>query len=386
MHTCCQHELGRDCVGAPLKTFWSCPSTWIRLCDLIDNVLTMIMEFESETPGHGLSLSLFFCNSSVCCLTQMMTTMYHFSPMDLISFCALLQTQQPGPIGSIMLNGRHHPLHILAMIASLMISMLLATIFVSTVTFIRKTRSNKILPHRRIIRRRQKQLRRFGSRTISHKRSFVTREDPDEIENVNCNNNVCTTDCQSHHPHHHHHHHPQHPHHYPQHPHHHPVVAPPSIPPPPPSLHRPPSERQWAPPPYNTNAGLVKPKRPIKTKESHVNSALVSELKMKFEQRRLNQQHWLRPLPMNVNAAMWKVCIKRWEQVNISPEGRCFFPGMSLWSWTMQWRYQTRDGPFHGLGSWQTGSCVLFRPCSCLCSTRLGGEPADMDGWFGSMQ
>ncbi|XP_063048086.1 cadherin-related family member 1 [Engraulis encrasicolus] len=155
------------------------------------------------------------------------------------------ETQQPGPIGSIMLNG--------------------------------PTRSCPIAAS--------------SEEGKSSSGALDRGQDPDEIENVNCNNNVCTTDCQSHHPHHHHHHHPQHPHHYPQHPHHHPVVAPPSIPPPPPSLHRPPSERQWAPPPHNTNAGLVKPKRPIKTKESHVNSALVSELKMKFEQRRLNQQH-----------------------------------------------------------------------------------------------
>ncbi|KAL2083578.1 hypothetical protein ACEWY4_021351 [Coilia grayii] len=193
-----------------------------------------------------------------------------FSTTTVVKIDITEETQLNGPFASFLLHGRDHPIRILGMIACVICSMLVATIVISTITFVRNKKSNKILPNRRIIRRRQK-LRQFGFKgPVTHKKDFEVKEEPDQVENINCNNNV-NTHCHGHH-------------------HHVIPMRPPDLPPPPPSFHRP-SERQWARPPASSSAGLLKPKRPIKTKDNHVNTALVSELKMRFEQKRLVSQY-----------------------------------------------------------------------------------------------
>lgn len=191
--------------------------------------------------------------------------------MDLISLCALLQTQLNGPFASFLMQSRDNPIRVLGMIACVICSMLVATVMVSTVTFVRNKKSNKILPTRRIIRRRPKH-RQWGFKGPgNHGRNFEVKEDPENGENNNCNNN---TSCHSLPP---------------------PPMLPPSLPPPPPCLPCS-SERRWAGAtgPVSYSTVVLKPsKRPIKTRENHVNTALVSELKMKFEQRRMGSQYWL---------------------------------------------------------------------------------------------
>lgn len=191
--------------------------------------------------------------------------------MDLISLCALLQTQLNGPFASFLMQSRDNPIKILGMIACVICSMLVATVMVSTVTFVRNKKSNKILPSRRIIRRRPKH-RQWGFKGPgNHGKNFEVNEEPDNGENNNCNNNV-NTNC----------------HHLPL-----PPMPPPSLPPPPPCLPHS-GQRQWPGPPVSYSTVVLKPsKRPIKTRENHVNAALVSELKMKFEQRRMASQYWL---------------------------------------------------------------------------------------------
>lgn len=190
--------------------------------------------------------------------------------MDLISLCALLQTQLNGPFASFLMQSRDNPIRILGMIACGICSMLVATVMVSTVTFVRNKKSNKILPTRRIIRRRPKH-RQWGFKGPgNHGGNFEVKEDLENGENNNCNNNVNTL-CQ---------------HSLPP-----PPMLPPSLPPPPPSYPHS-SERQWAGPPVSYSTVVLKPsKRPIKTQETQVNNALVSELKMKFEQRRMASQY-----------------------------------------------------------------------------------------------
>lgn len=227
----------------------------------------------------SLSLS---CDQFLCVLHKWWYA-YHFSQMDLISLCALLQTQLNGPFASFLMQSRDNPIQILGMIACVICSMLVATVLISTITFVRNKKSNKILPSRRIIRRRPKH-RQWGFKVGGNSgKNFEVKDEPENVENINCNNNV--------HTHCHLHHHPPPPMYPP--PMHPPHMHPPGLPPPLPCFSRP-SERQWAGTPVSSSTVVLKPmKRLIQTKENNVNTALVSELKMRLEQKRMASQYWL---------------------------------------------------------------------------------------------
>ncbi|XP_062376370.1 cadherin-related family member 1 [Sardina pilchardus] len=196
-----------------------------------------------------------------------------FSTTTVVKIDITEATQLSGPFASFLMQSRDNPIKILGMITCVICSMLVATVLVSTVTFVRNKKSNKILPSRRIIRRRPKH-RQWGFKGPGNQgRNFEVKEEPENGDNVNYNNNVNTV-C------HHHHHHPP------------PPMPPPDLPPPPPPCFSRSGERQWAGPPVSYSTVVLKPtKRPVKTKENHVNSALVSELKMRFEQRRMASQY-----------------------------------------------------------------------------------------------
>lgn len=71
----------------------------------------------------------------------------HFSPMDMtVSLCALLQTQHRGPWASFFVQSRDKPLHILGMIAGVISLMVVVTVFISTIMFMRNKKSNRIDP------------------------------------------------------------------------------------------------------------------------------------------------------------------------------------------------------------------------------------------------
>uniref|UniRef100_A0A668V350 Photoreceptor cadherin n=1 Tax=Oreochromis aureus TaxID=47969 RepID=A0A668V350_OREAU len=129
-----------------------------------------------------------------------------------------------GPLGSFLMQNRNKPLQILGMLAGIISLMIIVTVLISTATFMRNKKSNRILPNRRVKRRPKTQiLRRW------------------------------------------------------------PPPPPPCAPPPPFCL---PVERQWVVPTVSATVAPKPLKKAVVTRQDSVNKALVSELKMKLEQKR----------------------------------------------------------------------------------------------------
>ncbi len=117
------------------------------------------------------------------------------SPMDLISLCALLQTQLKGPLTSFLLKSRENPMQLLGLVSGVIIIMVFVTVFISTVIYVRNVKSNKILPSRRIIRRKHKPRRQddFQQPFREERCGGKFRNEDLEIptaDNINCNNNI----------------------------------------------------------------------------------------------------------------------------------------------------------------------------------------------------
>lgn len=195
----------------------------------------------------------------------------NISPMDVNSPCALLQTQlKGGPLGSFLMHNRNKPLQILGMLAGVIIFMVIVTVIISTATFLRNKKSNRILPNRRVRRRKQHpwNLKNPFKKPENPGVKFrVEEEEPEPevvVENVNFNNNVPNVVRQ-----------------WPPPP---PPFAPSLPPPPPPYI---PGERRWAVPTVSATVAAKPKKKPVGTREDTVNKALVSELKMRLEQKRM---------------------------------------------------------------------------------------------------
>ncbi|XP_056147415.1 cadherin-related family member 1 [Lampris incognitus] len=181
-----------------------------------------------------------------------------------------------GPLASFLMQGRNNPLQVLGMLAGIIILTVIVTVVISTAIFMRNKKSNRILPNRRIKRRRR------SRQTWAFKNPFKKPENPGEkfrvveqeqeqeqepevvVENINYNNNVVRQWPLA------------------------PLPCAPSLPPPPPSYIA--GERQWMVP--TISAGVAaKPLRKVgRSKEDIVNRALVSELKMILEQKRMQNQ------------------------------------------------------------------------------------------------
>uniref|UniRef100_A0A665W744 Cadherin-related family member 1 n=1 Tax=Echeneis naucrates TaxID=173247 RepID=A0A665W744_ECHNA len=177
-----------------------------------------------------------------------------------------------GPLGSFLMQSRNKPLHILGLLAGVISLMVIVTVIISTATFMRNKKSNRILPNRRVRRRPRKQ------HTWNFKNPFKSPEAPGEkfrveeeeqesgviVENANCNNNVSNVVR-----------------HWPPPP---PPCAPSLPPPAPPYI---PTERQWAVPTISARVAGKPKKKPEISRQDNVNQALVSELKMRLEQKRI---------------------------------------------------------------------------------------------------
>lgn len=191
--------------------------------------------------------------------------------MDLNSPCALLQTQlKGGPLGSFLLLNRNNPLEIIGMLLGIISCVVIVTVIISTATFLRNKKSNRILPNRRVRRRPRKQhFWNFKSPfkpSETPKENFQVQEEHQEpgaiVNNVNYNNNLSTVVR-----------------HWP------PPPCAPSLPPPPPTYV--PGERHWTIPTVSASV-VPKPKlRPQLHRKDTVNKALVSELKMRLEQKKM---------------------------------------------------------------------------------------------------
>lgn len=191
--------------------------------------------------------------------------------MDLNSSCALLQTQlKGGPLGSFIEMNRNNSLQIIGMLFGIISLVVIVTVIISTATFLRNKKSNRILPSRRVRRRPPKQpFWNFKSPFKSSetpREDFTVQEEQQEpeviVNNVNYNNNFSTVVR-----------------HWP------PPPCAPSLPPPPPTYL--PGERHWTVP---TVSAVVVPKpkkKPTMDRRDTVNKALVSELKMRLEQKKM---------------------------------------------------------------------------------------------------
>lgn len=191
-----------------------------------------------------------------------------FTPMDVNSPCALLQTQlKGGPLGSFLMQNRNKPLQILGMLAGIISLMIIVTVLISTATFMRNKKSNRILPNRRVKRRPKTQhtwlFKNPLKRPETNEQKFKVKEEEREpeviVENVNHNNNAGRILRRW------------------------PPPPPPCAPPPPFCL---PVERQWVVPTVSATVAPKPLKKAVVTRQDSVNKALVSELKMKLEQKR----------------------------------------------------------------------------------------------------
>lgn len=166
------------------------------------------------------------------------------------------------------MQSRNKPLQIIGMLAGAISLMVVVTVIISTATFMRNKKSNRILPNRRVRRRPRKQhnwnLKNPFKKAETPGEKFRVEEEEREpevvVENVNYNNNVSNVVRQ-----------------WPL-----PPCAP-SLPPPQPPYIL--GERHWAVPTVSATAVPRPKKKPVITRQNSVNNALVSELKMRLEQR-----------------------------------------------------------------------------------------------------
>ncbi|KAM9611321.1 cadherin-related family member 1 isoform 3-T3 [Morphnus guianensis] len=188
-----------------------------------------------------------------------------FSTTAVLKIDITEETLHKGPMAAFLMQTKDNPMKALGVLAGVMGIMVLITIMISTAMFWRNKRSNKIMPVRRIIKKRQTpQSRTVRMEWLKFKRpsnaaeKFVVEDDAKSLHNENSNNNIQVAPV--------------------------PPTAP--LPPPPPALAPRGDAPGWRVP---TVSGSLTPKfinKQLK-KRGHgsAHNALVSELKMKFEER-----------------------------------------------------------------------------------------------------
>lgn len=154
------------------------------------------------------------------------------------------------------------------MLAGVILLMVIITVIISTATYMRNKKSNRILPNRRV-RRRQKQqawnIKNPFKKSENQAERFRVEENQEPLpENINYNNNVSNVVRHWSPP---------------------PPPCAPSVPPPPPAYF--PEGRGWTVPTISATVSIKPKKRPTMNPQDNVNKAMVSELKMKLEQKRL---------------------------------------------------------------------------------------------------
>ncbi|KAM9550864.1 cadherin-related family member 1 isoform 2-T3 [Guaruba guarouba] len=188
-----------------------------------------------------------------------------FSTTAVLKIDITEETLHKGPMAAFLMQTKDNPMKALGVLAGVMGIMVLITIMISTAMFWRNKRSNKIMPVRRIIKKRQTpQPRTMRMEWLKFKRpsnaaeKFVVEDDAKNLHNENSNNNIQV------------------------------VPVPPTAPlPPPPTTMAPRGDASgWRVP---TVSGSLTPKfmnKQVK-KRGHgsAHNALVSELKMRFEKR-----------------------------------------------------------------------------------------------------
>ncbi|XP_024598273.1 cadherin-related family member 1 [Neophocaena asiaeorientalis asiaeorientalis] len=177
------------------------------------------------------------------------------------------------PMAAFLMQTKDNPMKAVGVLAGIMAIIVAITVLISTATFWRNKKSNKVLPVRRVLRKRPSPApRTAGIKWLKFRRTkaadkFVLREDP---PNENCNNNSLGS------------------------------APPPKVPapPPPPSVAPSMGPAHWMVP---TVSGSLAPQQPHpspkpKALAKHkaagrpVQSALVSELRQKFEKKNVHSE------------------------------------------------------------------------------------------------
>ncbi|XP_067409026.1 cadherin-related family member 1 isoform X1 [Emydura macquarii macquarii] len=188
-----------------------------------------------------------------------------FSTTAVLKIDITEETLHKGPIAAFLMQTKDNPMKALGVLAGVMGVMVVITIMISTAMFWRNKRSNKIMPVRRIIKKRTiHQPKTIRMEWLKFKRSsntaekFAIEDDTMSLQNENSNNNIQV----------------------------------PCLPPTAPALPAPPvlgpkiNATEWRVP---TVSGSLSPKvinKQVKKKGlSSTHNALVSELKQKFEKR-----------------------------------------------------------------------------------------------------
>ncbi|KFW85647.1 Cadherin-related family member 1 [Manacus vitellinus] len=190
-----------------------------------------------------------------------------FSTTAVLKIDITEETLHKGPMAAFLMQTKDNPMKALGVLAGVMGIMVLITIMISTAMFWRNKRSSKIMPVRRIIKKRQiPPSRTVRMEWLKFKRpsnaaeKFVVEDDVKSLpeNNENSNNNIQVT----------------------------PVPPSAPLPPPPPALAPRSDAPGWRVPTVSgslTPKHIVKP--PKKKGHSSTHNALVSELKMRFEKR-----------------------------------------------------------------------------------------------------
>ncbi|XP_068610751.1 cadherin-related family member 1a [Brachionichthys hirsutus] len=185
-----------------------------------------------------------------------------FSTTAVVNIDITEATPLKGPMAAFLMKSRDSPMRALGVVAVVISVLVGATVLISTAIYMRNSKSNRITPARRVIKRRPRDRQPWTFRL-----PVIKFNDPAEKFRI-CDPEA---DC---------HHGAGSPRPKPQPP------SAPCLPPPPPSNARP-SERHW---PVPTISGVLaskgsKKSKPGRRKEGNMSSALVSELKMKLEQK-----------------------------------------------------------------------------------------------------
>ncbi|XP_022355865.1 cadherin-related family member 1 [Enhydra lutris kenyoni] len=170
------------------------------------------------------------------------------------------------PMAAFLMQTKDNPMKAVGVLAGIMAIIVAITVLISTATFWRNKKSNKVLPVRRVLRKRPSPApRAMRIEWLKFQRTkaaakFVLKEDP---SNENCNNNSLGSTL--------------------------PPKAP--APPPPPTMASKMGVAPWTVPTVSGSLTPQQPQRSPKPKVgSPVQSALVSELRQKFEKKNVGNK------------------------------------------------------------------------------------------------
>ncbi|XP_033882565.3 cadherin-related family member 1-like isoform X1 [Acipenser ruthenus] len=188
-----------------------------------------------------------------------------FSTTAVVKIDITEATQLKGPMAVFLFQSRDNPMKALGVLAGVICVMVLITVLISTAMFMRNKKNNRIMPARHIIKKRPKDYRSRTVRTgwLKFRRSnspsekFVAEDPEQNVENLNCNNNMQPTA---------------------------PLPCAPALPPPPINLPKQ-NKPEWSVPTVSGSVASKSKRQSSENNSPSVSSALVSELKMKLERK-----------------------------------------------------------------------------------------------------